>query len=475
MRLFLPTRPSWARIVVSSLVAPAAAVGIGLVLGSHNLAAAAAICLLAVVAAAAIGGLASGMIASVVSFLALNFFFTEPRHTFVVHDAGDIVALFAFLLTAVIVGGLLGRAIDERARAEQRATEASFLSRTTANLISSAPFDRILDNFAASLVILFGLTRCEISTPSGTGSASTGAADSEVGPSITIPIETGSGSFGSITATRPVDGQSFGTSELQLLRSLASQTALAVERAALDEEVRGARLESEANRLRAALFSSVTHDLRTPLSSIMASVSGLLGKDARYTEEQREQMLLSVLEEADHLNQIVGNLLDLAQMRAGVLVPSRQPVLIEDIVGSVLRRKRRAIQRSSIRMNIRPQLPAVDADPVQIEQVVSNLLENALRFSRPGGEIQISAARWQGAVQVRVSDQGPGIDREDRERVFEEFYRRDVGSGRGGTGLGLAIVRAVAEGHGGSVSAANGPDGGGLVEMRLPATGGALI
>lgn len=468
MRLFLPTRPSRARVVVSSLLAPAAAVGIGLVLGSRNLAAAAAICLLAVVVAAAIGGLASGMIASVVSFLALNFFFTEPRHTFVVHDAGDIVALFAFLLAAVIVGGLLGRAIEERARAEQRATEASFLSRTTANLISSEPFDRMLDSFAASLVMLFGLTRCEISTPSGTGSASASAVASKVGPSITIPIETGSGSFGSITATRPVDGQSFGTSELQLLRSLASQTALAVERAALDEEVRGARLESEANRLRAALFSSVTHDLRTPLSSITASVSGLLGKDARYTDEQREQVLRTVLDEADHLNQIVGNLLDLAQMRAGVLVPSRQPVLIEEIIGSVLLRKRRAIERSSIRMNVRPQLPAVDADPIQIEQVVSNLLENALRFSPPGGEIHISAARWQGAVQVRVSDRGPGIEPEDRERVFEEFYRRDAGTGRGGTGLGLAIARAIVIAHGGRIWIEGAPGRGTAVIFELP-------
>jgi two-component system sensor histidine kinase KdpD len=462
--------PSRVRIIVAALLVPAAAVGIARALGSDNLAVATALCLLAAVAAAAVAGRGSGIVASVVSFLGLNFFFTEPRHTLIVSEAGDLIALVAFLVAALIVGTLLSSVLEERARSERRATEAHFVSQTTERLISGEPFERILDGFAGSLVRLFALASCEISTPNGTGASSSDAGRTGEGPSVTIPIATHSGSFGSLTATRGAGTQEFSASDVELLKTLASQTALAIERAALDEEVRGARFEAEANRLRAALFSSVTHDLRTPLASIKASASGLLAKGARYSEAQREEMLRTVLEEADHLNQIVGNLLDLARMRAGALVPSRQPILIEDVVGSVLRRLRRAMEGFTVRTNIRPDLPMVDADPIQIEQVLSNIVENAVRFSPRGAEIQISVARWREGVQVRVTDQGPGIAPDDRTRVFEEFYRRDAGAGRGGTGLGLAIARAIVLAHGGTIWAEAAPGGGTAILFELPIT-----
>jgi two-component system sensor histidine kinase KdpD len=467
-RLLLPGPPSRARVLVVAVVAPAAAVGLGLALGPENLAAATALCLLAVVIAAAVAGLVSGIGAAIVSFLGLNFFFTEPRHTFVVREAADVVALLAFLLCALIVGALLGRALEERSRAERRATEAQFLSRTTAKLISGEPFGGILDSFAAALVELFGLAHCEIATANGTGAASAADPPGGDGPSITVPLATQSGSFGSLTGARPVGAPEFSPSELELLQTLASQTGLAIERAGLDEEVRSARLEAEASRLRAGLFSSVTHDLRTPLASIKASASGLLAENAHYDEAQRKEMLRTVVEEADHLNQIVSNLLDLARMRAGALVPSKQAILIDEVIGSVLGRMRRALSRVVVRTRIREQLPPVDADPVQIQQVLSNLLENAIRFSPPGSEIQISAAHWRGAVQVRVADRGPGIPDQDRVRVFEEFYRRDTGSGRGGTGLGLAIARAIVIAHGGRIWVEGAPGGGTAVLFELP-------
>jgi two-component system, OmpR family, sensor histidine kinase KdpD len=138
------------------------------------------------------------------------------------------------------------------------------------------------------------------------------------------------------------------------------------------------------------------------------------------------------------------------------------------VIGSVLQRMRRSLEDVVVRTTIRPDLPPVDADPVQIGQVLSNIIENAIRFSPRGSEIQIAAARWRSAVQVRVTDQGPGIPPDDRERVFEEFYRHDAGGGRGGTGLGLAIARAVVVAHGGTIWASAAPGGGTAVSFELP-------
>jgi two-component system sensor histidine kinase KdpD len=469
MKKVLAPRPvSWASALAIGTLAPAAAVGIALGLGSKNLAAATALCLLAVVAAGAVAGGGSGIVASFLSFLGLNYFFTEPHHTLAVRHASDVVALVAFLLSALIVGALVSRVREERARAERRATEAQLLNKATERFISSEPLGRILDGLAEALLGLFGLVSAEIATPSGLGRATAGDRPVTAGQTISIPRATGSGSFGGLTVVRAAGEEPFSAPELGLLKTLAAQTALAIERASLDGEVREARLQVETNALRAALFSSVTHDLRTPLASIKASASGLLAEGAHYSEEERRDVLRTIVEEADHLNLIVGNLLDLARMRAGVLVPTRQTMLIEEVIGSVLQRMRRSLEHVVVRTTIRPELPPVDADPIQIGQVLTNIIENAIRFSPPGSEIQIAAARWRSAVQVRVTDQGPGIPPEDRERVFEEFYRHDAGAGRGGTGLGLAIARAVVLAHGGSISATAAPGGGTAVTFELP-------
>lgn len=470
--LLLPTRPSGRRVATTGLLASALAVGLARVLGSQNLAAATALCLLAVVVASALSGRSSGMLAAVLSFFGLNFFFTDPRHTFMVHEPSDLVALFVFLVSAVIVGTLLSRVLAERDRAERRATEAQLLSQTTARLISGEPLERTLNDLASALGRSFGLVRLEIATDSGPKGSFVDQGASLDGPSITVPLVTRSGAVGSLIATRGPEAQLFSSSEVELLQSLASQTALSIERAALDQEVRRVRLDAETSSLRAALFSSVTHDLRTPLASIKASATGLIAEGPEYTEAQRREMAQTVIEEADHLNQIVGNLLDLARMRAGALIPSKETVFFEDVIASVLRRMRRTLEGFEVRTNIRPHLSPVTADPVQIEQVLSNLLENAMRFSPKGSEIQISATEWNGFVQARVVDHGSGIPAEDRHKVFEEFFSRDAGPGRGGTGLGLAISRAILVGHGGQISAEAAPGGGTAIVFEIPVAKG---
>jgi two-component system sensor histidine kinase KdpD len=249
---------------------------------------------------------------------------------------------------------------------------------------------------------------------------------------------------------------------------LTAQATLALERALLDQAVGDARIEAESSRMRAALFSSVTHDLRTPLASIKAGASGLLDASATYSTGQREEVLRTIVEESDRLNRLVANLLDLARMRAGAAVPSTEPVWIQDLVGAVLARMRRRLDGFNVRINLRPDLPEISADPMQVDQVLTNILENAARFSPAGGEITVSAARWHDSVHVRIADRGPGIPPEERSRVFEEFYRRDAGAGRGGSGLGLAIARAVVVAHGGRIWAEGSPGGGAAVVFELP-------
>jgi two-component system, OmpR family, sensor histidine kinase KdpD len=470
--------PSRARSIALAVVGPGVAFGLGLAIARSSLVGATSLCLLAVVVAAAFGGLASGLLASVVAFLGLNFFFTEPYHTFTVSRGADLIALFVFLVVSVLVGALLSRAIEERAGAERRVAEARFLDRITARLISGEGLEKALGEFARDLVALFGLRRCEIRPANQAAivaEAPGGSAAEPEGPRLEVPL--GSPAAGVLIAVRGGGTPSFGAAERSFVQALAGQAGLALERAVLDDEVRNARVDVEANRLRAALFSSVTHDLRTPLASIKASASGLLDPTVSYSPGQREEVLRTIVEESDRLNRLVANLMDLARMRAGALAPACEPVWIGDLVNAVLARMRKRLEAFTVRVTIRPDVPAVSADPMQVDQVLTNIIENAARFTPPGGEISVSAARWRDTVQLRIADRGPGIPEPEREQVFEEFFSRDAGAGRGGSGLGLAIARAIVIAHGGRiwVEGTAGPGAVFVVELPVAATPGRRV
>lgn len=227
-------------------------------------------------------------------------------------------------------------------------------------------------------------------------------------------------------------------------------------------------MEAETNRLRAALFSSVTHDLRTPLASITASVSGLLDDEAPLEPAARRELLETIDQEAGRLNRIVGNILDVARMRAGAVTPSKTPTSFDEVVEGVVARSEALLKDHDVRLQVREDLPVVSVDVGLIDQALTNVLENAARFTPPGRRIDVGVARWQDGVQVRVADRGPGIPKEDRERVFEPFVR---GESSAGTGLGLAIARAIVEAHGGTIRLGDVPGGGTAVVIELP--GGA--
>jgi two-component system, OmpR family, sensor histidine kinase KdpD len=471
--LFHPVRPaSVTRIVSTAVGFPAIATALAFAINRSSGVTAVSLYLLAVVLAAAIAGVWGGLFAAALSLAGYVFFFTAPRFTFRVAAVEDVVAAIVLLLVALVVGFLVARVLDERERTEHRERDARLLGYLATKLLSGEQLPRVLDDFAQALLDPFDLSRCEVvamldGQELHAGAIRPGAAQ-EAGPIETVAITIGETPLGTVRAVRRPGAHAFTTTERTLLEATAKQAALAIERARLDMRVRGAQIDAETNQLRAALFSSVTHDLRTPLASIKASVTSLLSESAVHEIAQQRDLLTTVLEETDRLNRVVGNLMDLAKIRAGALEPAREPAAVDELVQTVVARMHAQLVGVQVRFVIRPDLPDVFVDPVQIDQVLTNLLENAALHSPPGGEVVISAAPFRDMIQVRVADRGSGIAVDERERVFEAFYRGDAAPERPGSGLGLAIARAIVVGHGGRIWVEGAPGGGTVVVFELP-------
>ena len=433
--------------------------------GGISTATAAVVYVLAVTGASALGGLRAGLAASVLSFLALNFFFTEPFHTLTVARVDDLVALVVFLIVSGIVGTLLSTAVSQRARAERRERESRLLHRVGTRLLSGEQVGDILGSFAEAVTDLFSLARCEIHTDLTPEPIVVGIRPPEGSEPETVAMSARGRAVGEIRMF-PSDPAGLGAEERDVIQALANQMGLAIEGVRLGGEAASARGEAETNRLRAALFSSVTHDLKTPLASITASVTSLQDGEASFTAQDRGELLETIRQEAERLDRLVGNLLDLARIRAGALIPAKQPASIEEVVEGVVARLHPVLAGHEIVLRPRSGLPDVPMDVVQIDQVLTNLLENAAKFSRPGTPITISAAPWRDMVEVRVIDRGTGIPAGERERVFELFARGDGDTG--GTGMGLAIGRAIVESHGGRIWIEGTPGEGTTVVFQLP-------
>jgi len=457
----------WFRRVLAGVVFAGLPTLLAAIPGGTSTASAAVVYVLAVTGASAMAGLWAGLIASVLSFLALNFFFTEPFHTLSVAKVEDLVALGVFLVVAVIVGTLLSTAVAQRARAERREREALLLHRLGTRLLSGESVDEVLGRFADAVTELLHLARCEIRTeltPEPVRSQVTGGEPAQPEP---IAMVARGREVGRIMLYQRLPAHGLDDEQRQVVQTFANQMGLALEGMQQGVEAAAARLEAETNRLRAALFSSVTHDLRTPLASITASVTSLLDDRASFSADEGRDLLHTIRQEAERLNRLVGNLLDLARIRAGALVPAKRRGSIEDVVEGVVARLQPVLGDHPVRLMLREDLPQVAMDIVQVDQVLTNLLENAVKFSPPKTEITVSAVLWQNGVEVRVADRGSGIPEEERERVFDLFARGN-GDRAGGTGLGLSIGRAIVEAHGGKIWIEGSPGGGASVVFRLP-------
>lgn len=417
---------------------------------------------LGVVIAARVGGAWAGVCASALSFLTLNFFFTEPLHTFVVGAAEDWVSLLVFLITSVVIGVLLSSALGSKASAEQRELEARLVNHLAARLLAGEPTEKTLEGFADGLCALFDLRGCEITT-SFSPSALAQKGDL-VGEAEVIPLRGKNQNLGEMRLW--LGGEpSLDDDERRAIRSLATQLALALEGVRLSVEVRRAELDAQASDLKAALFSGVTHDVKTPLAAITASVTSLIeGSD--FSEDARQEHLETIRQEADRLHRVVNNLLDVARMRAGVLVAIKSPSPIDELMESVLNRLRPILDGRPVDIRVGEDVPEIAMDVVQIDQVLTNLVENAVKFTAPGSPIALTAVGGTDVVRITVADQGPGIPKDQRGRIFEPFER---GTGKGaGTGLGLAICDAIVNAHGGRMWVTDSPRGGAAFTFELP-------
>jgi two-component system sensor histidine kinase KdpD len=227
----------------------------------------------------------------------------------------------------------------------------------------------------------------------------------------------------------------------------------------LAEDIDQARLGAERERLRSSMLTSVSHDLRTPLASIIGALSSLKSHPERYDEATRAELLATALSESERLDRFVGNLLDMTRLDAGAIEPKREPVDAGDLVSTTLRRAAPLLKDRVVATSVAPDLSPLSLDFVLAEQVLFNILDNAAKYSEPGGRIEVDVRQPGERVEITVRDEGPGIPTEALGRLFDKFYRADAGDRRrAGTGLGLAIAKGFVEAQGGTISARNRSD-----------------
>lgn len=250
----------------------------------------------------------------------------------------------------------------------------------------------------------------------------------------------------------------------------AAQAAMAIERAQMAEEMQRARVEAEAERLRSSLLSSVSHDLRTPLSVMKGAAGALLEDNPMLDAAARRELLLSIEEGADRLNRLIRNLLDMTRIESGALRVKKEWQPLEEAVGAALGRMDERLARRDVKVDLPDDLPLVPVDGLLLEQALINLLENAAKYSDEAAPIEIAARAGEGTreVIVEVRDRGRGLPPGDRSRLFEKFYRGSSHGEVGGVGLGLAICRGVVEAHGGRIEAEDRPGGGAIFRFTIP-------
>ena len=407
----------------------------------------------------ALWGLGPGIASASITFLTLNYFFIKPYYTFTVHQPADIVILVVFLMVAVVIGQLVGRAQAGLAAATARERETTQLYELSTALTG------LHDDYAIAQILarqVHAVAEGEYIQLNIFGSRSFSFQLPESGapprpPELTIPIEAARGILGEIRLWRvePV----ISSRERRLFQTFASQSALALERAWLAQAESRAQVLEESDRLKTAILSSVSHELRTPLSTIKAAASSLRGREVSWDSAARVELVAAIDDEADHLNMLVGNLLDMSRIESGALKPKREWNILPEIVGSVLARMKRLAVEHRLEVDVPESLPLVPVDYVQMEQVFTNLVSNSLKYA-PTDTVVCIRARVEGeSVHVQVSNQGPQVPQEDLERIFDKFYRITAADRVTGTGLGLSICKGIIEAHGGNIWAENVSDG----------------
>jgi two-component system sensor histidine kinase KdpD len=425
--------------------------------------------LLVVVLCTTLRGYVAGVTSSVLAFLTFNYFFLPPFYSFTIAHTEDLIALLVFLTVAVVISNLMGRAQTRLEQIQAREREASHLYELSSTFTAIRDEKQIAEVLAQHLLEIFQGQKVEVLIQPDLSSVES---PSEPGIRVVIPedptleaafeqsqaLSTSRGQLGTIRlwTRRPT----LSPSENQLLQTIASQAALAVERTLLSKAENRTRVLEESDRLKTAILSSVSHDLRTPLASIQAAASSLYDSSVSLEPEAKVELQSLLLEETEHLNQLVGNLLNMSRIEAGALKLQKQWNSMADIIDTVVGRIQFKKFSQRFQVDVSEDLPLVQLDAVLIEQVFINLISNSLKYTPSDSQITIRAfvadPAW---MQITLLNQGPPIPKEHLEHIFEKFYTypgmRQVSS----TGLGLSICKGIVEAHGGRIWAANLSDG----------------
>ena len=452
--------------------------------------------LLGVIIVATRWGRGPSLVATLLSVSAFDFFFVPPYFTFAVTDTQYLVTFAVMLVVALVISSLAVRirAQAESARERERRMSALYaMSRELAGTPSARELREvavrhIAEVFRTRVVVLlpqpdgrlapadddaqFPMDASELAVGQWVhehGQVAGQGTDTLPGASgLYVPLTGSRGTVG-VLGLRPQDPRPLQAPEqLHQLEAFASQTALAIERARLAEDAERAQVRAETERLRNSLLSSVSHDLRTPLASITGAASTLLENEGHLDAGTRRDLLESLHEEADRLNRLVQNLLEMTRLESGALQLHTEWHPVEEVVGAALGRFGKALARRAVTTRVPSELPLAPMDDVLIEQVLINLLDNVLKYTPAESPIEISAEDAGGAVLIEVADRGPGLGPGEERRIFEKFHRAEAAPAQRGAGLGLAICQGIVNAHGGRIWAENRPGGGVSVRFTLP-------
>jgi two-component system sensor histidine kinase KdpD len=422
--------------------------------------------LLVVVVVAALGGFAPAFVCAVTGFLLANWFFTPPFYELTISQGENLVALVIFLLVGGVVSLLVATASRRTVEAAQARAEAETLAALSGTLAAS---DDPLPQLVGQLQVAFEADGVAVL---GNGSADEEGSDDawEVLASAgdSVPLHPDDSDV--VIALHGAEllvlrGEHLGPDDREVLRAFAGQVALAVQQRELKADADRAVGLAEANELRTALLAAVSHDLRTPLSSIKASVSSLLQRDVDFTPTATRELLETIDEGADRLNHLIGNLLDMSRLQTGAVQLVMRDVGLDEVVPAALAGLTNA---DRVHVDVAETLPRVRADAALLERAIANVVENAVAWSPPGTPVRVEACIAQERVDLHVVDRGPGIPTSDREEVFRPFQRLGDRSNGGGVGLGLAVARGFVEAMNGELVVEDTPGGGVTMVISLP-------
>jgi len=435
------------------------------------------------------------VVASVLSVAAVDFFFVPPYLTFAVSDTQYLVTFGVMLIVGLVISDLTDRIRSQAEAARAREARTAALYAMSRELASTRGVDELLGIAVRHISEVF---RCQVAVllPETDGSlvprataapfpmdqseravsrwvyehrqpAGLGTSTLPGAAALYVPLIAPRGPVGALGVQPPNPHAFDAPDQLHQLETFANQTALAVERAHLANEAQAAQVRIEAERLRSSLLSSVSHDLRTPLATITGAVSTILESRPSLTADTQQELLESVRDEAERLNRLVQNLLEMTRLESGALDLRREWHPIEEVIGAALGHLGKRLADRRVTTRIPPDLPLVRIDDVLIEQLLVNLLDNALKHTPPGSPITIIATATDRSVTVEIADRGPGLPPGEEHKVFEKFYRAPAAAGRG-AGLGLAICLGIVQAHSGRIWAHNLPEGGVAFLFTLP-------